>query len=131
MGHFLEPLTAFVGEPLLVEEIEGDSRWRLRRDVIYQTDANKRVIAPAGMTTDFASIPRFVWPLWPPYDRTYGKAAVIHDWLYQVHGRVEYDLLFSRREANLVFLEAMKSLGAGYFKRQTIYNAVQLFSRRW
>lgn len=130
MGHFIEPKTAFIGPPLLVEEIEGQSRWRLMRNVIYETDAKERIVAPAGMTTDFASIPRFVWPLWPPYHPHYGKAAVIHDRLYWTNGDTPTGD-YSRREVNLIFLEAMKSLGAGYFKRSTIYNAVQLFSRRW
>ncbi|MBK5931525.1 hypothetical protein CCR82_13610 [Halochromatium salexigens] len=35
---------------------------------------------PAGHRTDFASIPRLLWPLLPPVGRS-GKATVIHDWL--------------------------------------------------
>lgn len=140
MGRFLEQCppgsltwsakTAFIGQPLLVEEIEGQSRWRLMRNVIYETDAGPRVTAPAGMMTDFASIPRFVWSLWPPYHPHYGKAAVVHDWMFKMRGCLS-GRTFTRRETNLIFLEAMKSLGASYFKRSTIFNAVQLFSRSW
>lgn len=135
MGRFLKQappgsLTAFIGQPLLVEEVIGKNLWRLQRDVIYETDAGSRIVAPYGMLTDFASIPRFVWPLWPPYDTSYGKAAVIHDRMYQTNGNTPRHQ-YTRRETNLIFLEAMKSLGAGYFKRSTIFNAVQLFSRRW
>jgi len=128
MGRFIEPNTVFIGQPILVEETGDAARpWMLMRDVIYETDSRERIIAPEAMRTDFASIPRFVWSLWPPYSPHYGKAAVIHDWLYQTEG----DGRFTRRQSNLIFLEAMKSLGAGYFKRSTIFNAVELFSRRW
>jgi len=41
---------------------EADPRW---------------ITVPAGYRTDFASIPRLVWPLLPPVGRS-GKAAVIH-----------------------------------------------------
>lgn len=128
MGTFLEPLTAFVGPPLLVEESDG--LWVLRRDVAYVTNAGQTIIAPEGFNTDFASIPRAFWWLWPPYDRTYGKAAVIHDYLYRNKGHVDA-WRFSRRESNLIFREAMQSLGASYFTRSTMFNCVQLFGPKW
>ncbi len=131
MGRFIEPKTVFIGKPILVEESGDASRpWRLMRDVVYETNDGELIVAPEAMLTDFASIPRWVWWLWPPYDPTYGKAAVIHDWLYQMAGQIP-GRTYLRREANLIFMEAMESLGAGYFRRSTLFNAVELFGPRW
>jgi len=52
-----------------------------------ETRHQQRLITvPAGYRTDFASIPRLVWPLLPPVGRG-GKAAIIHDWLCDEHTR--------------------------------------------
>ena len=131
MGRFIEPKTVFIGKPILVEESGDASRpWRLMRDVVYETNDGELIVAPEAMLTDFASIPRWLWWLWPPYDPTYGKAAVIHDWLYQMAGQIP-GRTYLRREANLIFMESMESLGAGYFRRHTLFNAVELFGPRW
>lgn len=79
------------------------------------------VAVPAGFVTDFASVP---WPLWiiePPLGDA-GKAAVLHDWLYETGER-------SRREADAILLEAMTVLEVAPWKRRLIYLAVRLFGR--
>lgn len=130
MGQFSEPLTAFIGQPLLVEEVEGERRWRLMRDVVYETNDNDIIVSRSGRTTDFATIPRAFWWLWPPYDPRWGKASVIHDELYRLKGKYP-GRRYTRRESDLVFLDGMKDLGTGYFTRQTMFNAVRLFNREW
>lgn len=128
MGRFLEPLTAFVGPPLLVEEADGT--WLLSRDLTYVTNAGKTIVAREGLVTDFASIPKpFRW-LFSQYNKTYGRASVIHDWLCRHKGRVD-DWAFTSREVHLIFREAMQSLGASWFTRSTMSNAVLLFGPRW
>jgi len=72
-----------------------------------------------GFLTDFASIPRLFW-IWIPPNGLYGKAAVIHDYLYKNH-------YFERAQADLIFLEAMKILGVPEKKRKTMYRAVRMF----
>ena len=102
---------------------------------------------PAGFVTDFASIPTFIiavlgligiyignhWginqlfllgivsvlcasvmPRWGKY----GKAAVIHDYLYHIK-------MFNRRMSDGIFLEAMKVLGVVYVERYAMYYAVR------
>jgi len=61
---------------------------------------------PAGFVTDGASIPRFGWSIIgvSPFSSTVIYSAVIHDWLYATNK-------ISRREADKVFLRAMKSQG--------------------
>jgi hypothetical protein len=40
------------------------------------------IVVPAGFETDFASIPRVLWIIEPPLGDA-GKAAVLHDYLYE------------------------------------------------
>lgn len=77
-------------------------------------------IVPKGTKTDFASVPRgFRWLI--SRVGKYGKAAVLHDYLCGLEG-------FPRKEADQIFLEAMKALGVGWFKRRTMYFGVRSYS---
>jgi hypothetical protein len=58
--------------------------------------AGHRIHVPAHFRTDFASVPRFLWPLFPPWGPSW-RAAVVHDYLYQMRE-------LTRREADRVFL---------------------------
>ncbi|GAB3359218.1 hypothetical protein GCM10027430_30790 [Lysobacter tyrosinilyticus] len=63
-------------------------------------EAHKPVRVPAGFVTDFASIPRLFWGIFPT-DGRYAYAAIIHDYLYWFQER-------SREEADLIFKFAMQ-----------------------
>jgi len=108
--------------PLHLEPLEDGRRWRLVSEFVYAVgDENSawRITVPAGFVTDFASVPRVFWGLMPPWDQ-YGKAAVLHDYLYST-GSV------SRLVADAVFLEAMAVLCVPRWKRVAIYSAVRWF----
>ena len=89
------------------------------RDVIIQLESGRRFIIPAGFVTDFASVPRCFWFILPPMGR-YGKAALLHDWLY-------YTKYLPRSEADRVFLEVMLMMGVRSWKAYVMYSAVRLF----
>lgn len=76
------------------------------------------ISVPAGFRTDFASVPRVLWTIVPPVG-LYGKAAVIHDFLYVFKLR-------TRAEADRIFLEAMAVLGVPLVQRTLMYQAVRL-----
>jgi|SRR5215217_1560451 len=79
-----------------------------------------------GFDTDFASVPRGLWNLYPP-DGEYTEAAVIHDALYWHQATAEKDgKPVTRPQADAVFLEAMKALGIGWLTRTILYRAVRL-----
>lgn len=89
---------------------------------------------PVGFRTDFASIPRAFWSIFPPIGR-YAGAAVIHDFMYQFRGfcyapfsdmRTLWTSV-TRKEADLRFLWAMELLGVPWWKRKIMYRAVRLF----
>lgn len=113
---------------------------------IGKKHSNLSVIVPVGTLTDFASVPlipepkqgwvRWVQSLpllkqslaWYRSEFTplgsHGKAAVLHDWLYQ-QGWKGY-----RGLADRVFLEAMSVSGVPKWKRRIMYGAVRLLGWR-
>ena len=75
-----------------------------------------------GYATDFASIPRILWNIFPPYHPHYTKAAVVHDFLYSY-------AIGDKTWADLIFLEAMTILGCPPWKRKLFYLAVKYGGR--
>lgn len=112
MGYFLkhqEPAGRFVGK----------TEYELLESLVFESDELGLITVPPGTVTDFASIPRAFWRILPPWD-THRRAGVVHDWLYTTQKH-------TRKEADQVFLEAMKALGVPLWKRQAMYAAVRMF----
>jgi len=104
-----------------------DGTWVILHDFDYDIGelGGEKIIVKSGFPTDFASTPRFLWRIFPPYDPLYRKPAVIHDWLY---AKQDYD----KAIADAIFLEAMKVRGVGYFRRYCVYWGVHAFgSKAW
>lgn len=112
-------------DPLELEYIDGHN-WKITQPFEYETKVLKGkcvlIVVPAGFITDFASIPRGLWNILPPTGK-YGKAAVIHDYLYR-GGMLG---VFNRGQVDSIFKEAMAVLGVGVFKRNVMYAAVRSF----
>lgn len=89
----------------------------------FQYKVNDFVITvPEGFITDLASVPSFLWPLFPPFGR-YTIAAVVHDFLYS-----EYNCLnINRTLADKIFLFIMKEMNVSCVKRLMMYQAVRTF----
>jgi len=85
--------------------------------------AAERVDIPAGFVTDFASIPRWLWFLAPPFGR-HAPAAVLHDYLYAIGQQG------ARRYADFLFREAMRSSGVPRLRRLAMYFAVRVGGAR-
>ncbi len=87
----------------------------------FSLDDGRLIEPPDGMTTDFASIPKALWSIFPPtgdgVHAEYGKSAVIHDYLYQT-GKI-CGVPISRRYADLIFYTANTALGVPYWIRKT------------
>lgn len=83
----------------------------------------------AGFVTDFASIPRPLWWLWPPSQGPYLVAALVHDCLYKT-GYVTYadgtTRAITRGEADRVMLDVMKACGTPLWTRRGIYRGVRV-----
>ncbi len=120
-------------KPLKVENVD-DRRWKLLEEFDYYIGSvvsGEYVGVPAGTVTDFASIPRPLWNILPPWGK-YGKAAVIHDYMYSQHQITsnEQQVDIERKHADDIFLEAMKVLGVGTITRYAMYYAVRVFGHR-
>lgn len=79
-----------------------------------------RVHVPVGFQTDFASVPRFLWWLFPPQGRG-SRAAVVHDYLCVSQA-------CSRFMADAIFREGMRELGVPWWRRVSMYYAVRGYS---
>ena len=113
MSSFTDPL---------VLEFMGPRKFKLARPFGYHVgdaDSEEVIICPKGMITDFASIPRIFWAILPPAGE-YGKAAVIHDFLYRIG-------IYTQKESDLIMLEAMEVLKVAAWKRVIIYRMLRLF----
>ncbi len=117
--------------PLELEYIDGRN-WKLTSNFDYLA-TDELIQIPSGFITDFASIPRLLWNLLPPTG-DYGKAAVVHDWLYRHGGRIVHATapngeityrIYSRSACDGIFLQAMEDLGVGWFKRKIMWLAVR------
>jgi hypothetical protein len=96
--------------------------WIVLEPVVYVIgDTSDRIVVPAGFVTDLASIPRAFWG--PPFYLTpagqYGRAAIIHDYLY-------WSQKCSRDQADRLLIIAMKESNVGTFDEDVIYRGVQI-----
>jgi len=107
-------------------EYQDNGKWKLIEEFCYYTDVlpeRTYIIVPEGFETNFASIPRIFWNIYPPMDPKYGKAAVIHDYLYSK----DCSINLPRELCDKIFLEAMTVLGAGKFQKILFYILVRIF----
>jgi hypothetical protein len=108
-------------EILTVSPLADGKTWVTRKEFGYdigKEGSGDSIDVPIGFMTDFASIPRPLWVLLPRWGK-YGNAAVIHDYCYWEQGR-------SRKEADMIFREAMEVLQVPAWKSSLIYYAVRL-----
>ena len=103
---------------LEVEKLKGNN-WQVLSALKFQSrKLNKVVEVPAGFVTDFASVPRLPIVYLLAGDTAH-EAAVVHDYLYQMH-------LVGKAKADAVFLEAMRASGVPKFRRWLMYMGVKV-----
>lgn len=103
--------------PLKVELLDR-KRWRLLALFSYLDPDHGHIDVPAGFETDFASVPR--WPLTFALLGQYGHAAAaLHDHLYAT-GKL------SRKAADRVFLNALRSSGHARWRSWLMYAGVRI-----
>jgi hypothetical protein len=94
--------------------------WELTRPLEYRGNTDTFVV-PAGMLTDFASVPRpFVWFI-PQYGR-YTMAAILHDYLWS---RLAARGKLSWIDADAIFRRALRELGVAFLRRWVMWAAVR------
>ncbi len=107
---------------LLVSPLADGKTWVIQRPFGYDVGAegsSDRIEVPVGFRTDFATVPRLFWAIFPKWGK-YGNATVIHDYLYWMQER-------PRREADRILLEAMGVLAVHPVVKYAIYWGVRAF----
>lgn len=109
--------------------ILGKDHWRVLTSFRYYLGdkySGRWVFVPAGYLTDGASVPRIFHSVVGPWGK-HGQAAVVHDILCEYLSITQEGLpvIITRKQANLIFLEAMEVLGVPAWRRETMYAAVE------
>lgn len=113
--------------PEEVAAAKSDSQlYTLLEDFIYISDLIGTVIAPKGLVTNFASIPRPVWNILSPEDPCIMYGSIIHDAIYSAGGRFQGRAPVTREEADLMLREAMGVCGAPAWKKFFVYHALRI-----
>ena len=103
-------------DPLVLEEVDA-TRWRVAAECRYDSAVlGVRLIVPHGYETDLASVPQWA-PRW--VGASVRKAALMHDFVYSYHFGA------TRETADLVFLEAMTTLGLPRWRALVLYTMVR------
>lgn len=118
--------------PIRCEIIDNGKKGRLLAGFFYYLKGkpNHRLYVPQNFITDFASIPRVFWNIYPPLGagkrKNYAQSAILHDYLYD--NLCAYD--FSRKEADKIFLESMLEVGVSKFNAYLFYAMVRIFGKK-
>jgi hypothetical protein len=94
--------------------------WVLARSLIYVAKSGRVYTVPDGFPTDFASVPRLLWPILPVTDAQYDASACLHD--YVVRHRVALGLTLM--DCHALFREALEARHVGRGLRNAMYGAV-------
>ncbi len=108
--------------PLLVTPLSDGKSWMIVSNFGYDVGdkgSGDTIQVTNGFVTDFASVPRVLWWALPKWG-VYGKAAIIHDWLY-------WDQSRPRAQADAIMLEAMTVLNVPLIRKRLIHRAVRTF----
>src|SRR5690606_2717654 len=109
--------------------ILGQDHWRVLTSFRYYIGdkySGRWVFVPAGYLTDGASVPKIFHNVVGPWG-AHGQAAVVHDILCEYLSITQDGLpvLITRKQANLIFLEAMEVLSVPAWRREVMYAAVE------
>lgn len=115
----MPPFVASIGDIVLIP-LEDGKRFVLAEDVLFRYgDSGWNV--PAGVITDFASIPGIGRIFLGKWGR-YGPASIWHDWAYSKAGPSS-----SRKEIDTTFLKFMKVSDTPIHEQFLIYYSVRAF----
>jgi hypothetical protein len=90
--------------------------------MVYSIEnTGEKIIVPIGFVTDFASTPRAIWAVLPPFG-TYQKASVIHDYLYWMQE-------CTKSQADEILFLAMRESNVSDIDAWLIYHAVDKFGQ--
>lgn len=106
--------------------------------VNQECDVRGVTIIPVGFFTDFASVPRILWPLIPPQGEAM-PASVLHDYFYTVHPlgtpegqeprSTDMPMEEERLFADNLFRQHLMERGLAKWQVTAMYKAVRWFGK--
>jgi hypothetical protein len=125
-------MSAFTG-PLTIREHDVDTDiWEMVSPLVWEIGhlgSGVFVTAESGFVSDGASIPFPVNIVFPRWGRKYRRPAVIHDHLCRLISAGTPDPAAPRRkDADRVFLEAMRACGVFLPVRYAFWGAVRVYA---
>lgn len=103
--------------PTLIPFADGEF-WVLGSNLVFTIPGTgQRIVVPRGFVTDFASVPRIFWTVFPKHGE-YTTAAIVHDYLY-------WRQQCTREQADELFEFVMKDSDVSSGTRFAIYGAVR------
>lgn len=108
---------------LVLEKIRGGLRklWRVKNTVKYYSGyTGEHYKLRAGFVTNLASTPFFMWWIIPPFGK-YAWECALHDYLYSG------DVYITRKDADIVFLEALTHGKTTHWQSMMLYRSVRYF----
>lgn len=123
-------MNGFMGD-LVAKQLDDPRYWMIYIPFTYRVgdpNGDMFVNIPRGFVTDFASIPRGLWNVFPPATSKFSKAAVVHDLLYKrgYIERAKHHVKLSRKECDDILMEAMDVAGCSWLTRHVIYAGVRV-----
>ncbi|HFN0463108.1 TPA: DUF1353 domain-containing protein [Klebsiella quasipneumoniae subsp. similipneumoniae] len=96
----------------------------LYSDMIYEIgNTGEKIVIPAGFVTDFASIPPELSRLGLKSKGEYGRAAVVHDYLY-------WTQVCTKDQADRILVLGMKESDVNVVKRFLVHTGVHDFGKQ-
>lgn len=106
-------------EPVAQKEFADGIHQVLAEPMRYEVGASGlSIVVPDGFVHDSASVPSIFWSILPRHG-TYGKAAIVHDYLYWAQP-------CTREQADNLLMLAMLESGVSEVRRKLVYRGVRL-----
>ena len=107
-------------KPAMQDNLDGT--WTVMKEMrVVVPGWPEPFIVPEGFITDYASVPRLLWSIFPPNGQRYGVAAIVHDLIYRNLQR-----FFTRKQADHILFQVMEIYGTKRITRWCIWLGVRL-----
>lgn len=116
-----------INDKFIYEDGNKEDCFFIFQDIYYTLSNGKKIIIPKGFETDFATIPRLFWRMFPPHLKKYRQGAVVHDYLYMTS-----DIVTSRAFADAEFRKILIKKGTSKWVAWLFWLVIRIFgNKRW
>lgn len=114
-----------MNDKFVYEDGDKEDCFFIHKPITYILSNDIEIIIPKGLETDFATIPRFFWRLFPPHLKKYRQGAVVHDYLYMTE-----DVIVSRAFADAEFRRILINKGTTKWQAWLFWVVIRMFGNK-